>query len=853
MAAVPDISTHTPVMQQYLRIKAQYPELLLFYRMGDFYELFFDDAKRAAQLLDIVLTSRGESGGERIPMAGVPAHAAENYLARLLKLGESVVICEQVGDPATARGPVERKVARILTPGTLTDEALLNERTESLLLAACKEEEQYALAWVDVASGRFSAMVVDSHAAFETEIARLKPTEVLLPDPPQFSLSTTLAPVQRRRPAHQFDSRAGIKRLCRYFDVPTLAGIGLSTAPLTAGAAACLLNYCEDTHCGHLPHLQPPRLERREDSVLMDPATRRHLELTDSADGDPRHTLVAVLDTTATAMGGRLLKRWLLAPLRDHREIKHRLLAVETLRQTPQELNARDQLRQIGDIERITSRVALRSARPRDLAQLRQSLTLLPALLMELRVLDNPRLAALAESIGHYPELQDLLTRALNASPAMLLRDGGVIANGYDEALDELRGLAVDADDYLLALERRERERTGISNLKVGFNRVHGYYIELSRARSSEIPSDYHRRQTLKGVERYITPELKSFETKILSAHDRSLARERELYDELLDAVAAHVTALQRTADALAELDVLACFAERAERMDLVAPTFSDEPAIKIEQGRHLVVEQFSAAPFVPNDLYLDDDRRMLIVTGPNMGGKSTYMRQTALIAILAHCGSFVPAASAQFGPIDRIFSRIGAADHLARGQSTFMVEMTEAAYILHHATAKSLVLIDEIGRGTSTFDGMSLAWATAEHLALRNRAFTLFATHFFELTAIAGTTAGVANVRMDALEYGEQVIFTHAVKEGPANQSYGLAVALLAGVPRDVITRARARLDELNAGYLGELARTAPQIPLNPPPHPAVALLETLEPDHLSPKDALATLYTLKDLARKS
>ncbi|MSR13905.1 MAG: DNA mismatch repair protein MutS [Gammaproteobacteria bacterium] len=854
MATAPDVtSTHTPVMQQYLRIKAEHPDLLLFYRMGDFYELFFDDAKRAAQLLDIVLTSRGESGGERIAMAGVPAHAAENYIARLLKLGESVVICEQVGDPATSRGPVERKVARILTPGTLTDEALLNERTENLLLAANKAGDAYALAWIDVASGRFSAMVVESHAALEAEIARLKPAEVLLPDPPQFVLSALLAPVQRRRPEWKFEPRAGATVLCRYFSVPTLASLGLGAAPLAAGAAACLVNYCEETHCGRLPHLQPPQLCRRDASIVMDPSTRRHLELVESADGNPSNTLAAVLDTTATAMGGRLLKRWLLAPLRDHDEIRHRLLAVDALRRTPQGLNARTQLRQIGDIERISSRVALNSARPRDLAQLRQSLAMLPALTADLHPLDNPRLAALNVAIGSYPELQALLARALMETPAILVRDGGVIARGYDTLLDELRGLAVDADDYLLTLERRERERTGITNLKVGFNRVHGYYIELSRTRTSEIPANYHRRQTLKGVERYITPELKAFESKILSAHDRALARERELYGELLNTAASYVAALQRTADALAELDVLACFAERAERLDLVAPSFCDEPAIKIEQGRHLVVEQFSSAPFVPNDLLLDDERRMLIVTGPNMGGKSTYMRQTALIAILAHCGSFVPAATALFGPIDMIFSRIGAADHLSRGQSTFMVEMTEAAHILHQATANSLVLIDEIGRGTSTFDGMSLAWATAEHLALRNRAFTLFATHFFELTTIAKTLAGVGNVRMDALEYGEQVTFTHAVKEGPANQSYGLAVALLAGVPREVIARARTRLEELNSGYLGELARIAPQLPLNAPPHPVLAALDSLDPDRLSPKDALSALYMLKEILQKT
>jgi DNA mismatch repair protein MutS len=842
-------ATHTPVMQQYLRIKAQHPDLLLFYRMGDFYELFFDDAKRAAALLDIVLTSRGESAGERIPMAGVPAHAAETYLARLLKLGESVVICEQIGDPATTRGPVERKVTRILTPGTLTEEALLSDRTENLLLAAQGLGQQFALAWIDVASGRFSAMTVDSMAALEAEIARLNPAEVLLPDTTDFALPTALAATPRRRPRWQFDASAGATRLCAYFGVASLASWGLDVAPLAVGAAAALLSYCEDTYCGRVPHLQPLRLEQRESYLVMDAATRRHLELVESYDGDPRHSLAAVMDTTATAMGGRLLKRWLLSPLRDHATIRRRLFAIERLFRAPQMLSLRDLLRQIGDIERISSRVALKSARPRDLSQLRRSLEVLPSLNGELNALDDPYLQAIAASIGQYPGLQDLLARALVDSPPLIVRDGGIFATGYDSTLDELRTIATDADLYLLDLERRERERTGIATLKVGFNRVHGYYIELSRTRGDVVPGDYQRRQTLKGVERYTTDELKRFESQILSAHERTLARERQLYDDLLITIAAELTALQRTADALAELDVLACFTERAEQLGLTPPTFCTEPTVKIEQGRHLVVEQFNSSPFVPNDLALDDERRMLIITGPNMGGKSTYMRQTALIAILAHCGSFVPAAAAQFGPLDMIFSRIGAADYLSRGQSTFMVEMTEAAYILHHATPASLVLIDEIGRGTSTFDGMSLAWATAEHLANRNRAFTLFATHFFEITALANTVTTVANVRMDALEYGEQVIFTHAVKEGPANQSYGLAVALLAGVPREVIARARVKLAELNSGYVDNLNDARPQLALSPPRHPALAMLESLNPDELTPKDAMAMVYLLKGL----
>lgn len=844
-----DLAAYTPVMRQYLGVKADYPEQLLFYRMGDFYELFFEDAQRAAQLLDITLTSRGESAGERIPMAGVPAHAAESYLARLLKLGESVVVCEQVGDPATTKGPVERRVARILTPGTVTDDALLNARAETLLAAVCDGDRQIGLAWADIASGRFRVARLADPLALEAELGRLAPAEILYADDSSLPPGPTRA---RRRPSWQFDPVTGERHLCEAFGLGTLRGLGLDDEPALIGAAAALLAYCEETHCGRVPQLQPPQLEQTSDSIVLDPATRRHLELAIGQGGDERHTLVALMDTTTSAMGGRLLRRWLQRPSREHGPLRLRLQAVDALLHAMALGRLRDLLRQIADLERITTRIALGTARPRDLSGLRQTLRLLPEIASCLPVDRADLLAALQSRCPDFTLMRDLLERAVVDNPPVTARDGGVIAAGYDPELDELRSLAGDADAFLLELEQRERERTGISTLKVGYNRVHGYYIELGRSRGDAVPADYIRRQTLKGVERYITPELKGFETRVLRAHDQSLSRERVLYADLLRQIAGDAGRLQATAAALAEIDVLACFAERAETLGYNPPRFTDEPLIAIRQGRHPVVEHASEEPFVANDLKLDEGTRMLVVTGPNMGGKSTFMRQTALIAILAHSGSYVPAADACFGPIDRIFTRIGASDSVSRGHSTFMTEMTETAQILRQATASSLVLIDEIGRGTSTFDGMSLAWATAEHLARENRAFTLFATHFFELTALAKELPGVANVRMDAVEHDEKVVFLHAVREGPANQSFGLAVALLAGVPRPVVARARERLALLTAHYLADFPQ-APQQPLPlPPPSPALELLRSVDPDRLSPREALELVYRLRDLARE-
>jgi len=838
-------------MQQYLGIKAEYPDRLLFFRMGDFYELFFDDAKRAAQLLDITLTSRGESGGERIAMAGVPYHAVEPYLARLLKLGESVVICEQIGDPATSRGPVERRVTRILTPGTVTDEALLSERHDTLLAALQIERDgrgpRIGLAWLDAASGRSRGMLLDSDAALAAQLARLRPAELLLPDDLVIAeLGVTRC--QRRAPWH-FEQRAALRRIGDYFGVTSVGALGLDTGGPLTGALGALLLYCEETHCGRPPHLQTFQLEHADDHIALDPATRRHLELTIGPDGDERHTLVELLDSTSSAMGGRLLRRWLNQPQRDHHELGLRIQAVDTLVGHAGLDALRAQLRQVCDLERIVTRVTLGSARPRELAQLRQTLRLLPALGARLAALDSPRLAYLRARCGEHLALGELLTRAVAESPPALLRDGGAIAPGYDGELDELRRMAFDADTFLLELEQRERARVGIPTLKVGYNRVHGYYIELGRSKGAAAPADYIRRQTLKSAERYVTPELKAFESRILRAHEQANLRERQLYEALLQSICAERRALQDTAAALAEIDVLAAFAERAETLSFRAPAFSDEPGIDIVQGRHPVVERHGETPFVANDLLFTDERRMLVVTGPNMGGKSTYMRQTALIAILAHIGSFVPAASARFGPIDVIFSRIGASDQVSRGQSTFMVEMTETANILRNATAQSLVLVDEIGRGTSTFDGMSLAWAAAEHLAVTNRAFTLFATHYFELTALAHDLPTVVNVRMDAVEHEEQVVFLHAVREGPANQSFGLAVALLAGVPREVVQRARRRLAELTARHADHGPREQAPLPLAAPVPPALQALRATDPDRLTPREALDLVYRLKGL----
>jgi DNA mismatch repair protein MutS len=860
------LSEHTPLMKQFFAAKAEHPDLLLFFRMGDFYELFYDDARKAARLLDITLTQRGSSAGQPIPMAGVPVHAYEGYLARLVALGESVAICEQIGDPALAKGLVERKVVRIVTPGTVTDEALLEERRDTLLMAIARGRNGYGVAWADLAGGRFHANEIASDDALFAELARLEPAELLLPDEDGWDPALATRQGVRRRPPWLFETDACRRQLLRFFGLHDLSGFGLEDKALATAACGALLGYVEETQKQRLPHLTSIALEAADDGIAMNAATRRHLELDTRIDGNTQHTLLGVLDVTVSPMGGRLLRRWLHRPLRDRRVLEQRHHAVQTLADTRCADTLRESFRALGDVERILTRVALRSARPRDLSTLRDALAALPAIREQLApglaaagsgtaLGDSPRLAALAQELGEHGERAALLARALVPQPPALLRDGGVIGEGFDAELDELRRLSTHADQFLIDLEARERAATGIATLKVGYNRVHGYYIEISKGQAERAPPHYTRRQTLTGAERYITEELKGFEDKVLSARERSLSRERQLFEELLDALNAQLESLKRCAAALSELDVLCAFAERALALDWSRPQLVDAPCLQIERGRHPVVEAVREDPFEPNDLRLDEERRMLVVTGPNMGGKSTFMRQNALIVLLAHIGSFVPASVARLGPIDRILTRIGAGDDLARGQSTFMVEMAETSYILHHATSRSLVLMDEIGRGTSTYDGLALAQACALHLARHNRAFVLFATHYFELTALAEPGNGIANVHLDAVEHGDKLVFMHAVKEGPANRSFGLQVAALAGLPRAVVEEARRTLVQLEQRGRG-VPETTPQALDSPmqmglfaTPAPALEALAKVDPDELTPKQALEALYRLKAL----
>ena len=841
------------MMRQYLAIKAEHPDMLVFYRMGDFYELFYNDAKRAAALLDITLTSRGKSAGNPIPMAGVPYHAVEGYLAKLVRKGESVAICEQVGDPATSKGPVERKVTRIVTPGTLTDEALLAANRDNLIAAMFADNEGIGIAWLDLAGGRFRLTEVGDGEAVAGELERLRPAELIVDEDQVDSARFGHDVRVTRRPPWHFELDSATRLLCAQFSTRDLSGFGCDAFPRGVAAAGALLQYVSDTQKASLPHLQTITVERREDAVVMDGPTRRNLELESSLSGHDQHTLAGVMDHCHSPMGSRLLRRWIQRPLRDTERLKGRYQAVDAVLASTTGEALQSRLHGIGDVERILSRVALRSARPKDLRQLREALSRLPELRALLAVIESPYLQQVCDTIGEHRAEHDLLVRAIIDNPPMLIRDGGVIATGYDDDLDDLRAIAANADRFLLDLEAREKQRTGIATLKLGYNRVHGYYIEISKAQADRAPVDYVRRQTLKAAERYITPELKEFEDKVLSARERALAREKLLYEELVDRLLEVLADLQQTAFAIAELDVLVCFAERAETLRLTKPEIADEPCIEIEGGRHIVVEQVIETPFVANDLAVNAAQRLIVITGPNMGGKSTYMRQTALIAILAHIGSFVPADRLRIGPLDRIFTRIGASDDLAGGRSTFMVEMTETATILNNATSESLVLMDEIGRGTSTFDGLSLAWAAAHFMGESAGAFTLFATHYFELTALAEELPACRNVHLDATEHGGQLVFLHAVKPGPANQSYGLQVAALAGVPKDVIRRARVYLGTLESQRAANAENPQSQLPLGPSVDTrGDALREALgdlDPDTMSPREALEALYKLKDI----
>ena len=853
------LAAHTPVMQQYLRLKAQHADVLLFYRMGDFYELFYEDAEKAARLLDITLTTRGASAGAPIKMAGVPWHAVEQYLAKLVKLGESVAICEQIGDPNTAKGPVERAVTRIVTPGTLTDSALLDEKSDNVLLALCADRATAGLAWINLASGELRVAEVAAQN-LPHELRRIGPAEVLLAErvAPGDPLAEALAGFALTRlPEWHFDVDAGRKALLEQLGAASLAGYGCEDLRPAIGACGALLGYAKKTQGQALLHVNAVSTERGGEYLRMDAATRRNLEITETLRGEPAPTLFSLLDECASGMGSRLLRHWLHHPLRDRAVPAARHEAVASLIDAEAAAPLHKLLGRIADVERITARIALKSARPRDLSGLRDSLALLPGLARAIPQ-STPLLAQLAAELALPSECLPLLARAIQAEPAAMVRDGGVIADGYSAELDELRMLQTHSGEFLVALEARERERTGIPNLKVEYNRVHGFYIEVSNAHAQKVPDDYRRRQTLKNAERYITPELKTFEDKALSARDRALALEKSLFDDLLARLCAHVAELQRIARALASLDVLACFAALSSLRNYCRPQFTDETLLEIESGRHAVVEA-QVDGFIPNGTRLAPSRQLLLVTGPNMGGKSTYMRQVALIVLMAHAGSFVPAASARIGPIDQIFTRIGAADDLAGGRSTFMVEMTESANILHNATPQSLVLMDEVGRGTSTFDGLALAWAIARHLLERNRALTLFATHYFELTRLALEYREAANVHLDAVEHKDSIVFLHSVEEGPASQSYGLQVAALAGVPKPVIRSARRYLQLLEEASLSRggqpdlfsagRAEPEPEHLVEPAADALRDALAAVNPDDLSPREALELLYRLKRL----
>ncbi len=848
-------ANHTPMMQQYLKLKAQHPEELLFYRMGDFYELFYDDAKRASQLLDISLTKRGASAGEPIPMAGVPYHSVEGYLARLVQLGESAAICEQIGDPATSKGPVERAVVRIITPGTVSDEALLNERVDNLLAAIFTCGDRFGYATLDITSGRFLLSEPATEEEMAAELQRTRPAELLYPEDFTYHTLTEMSKGSRRRPIWEFDLDTAKQQLNQQFGTRDLVGFGVEDCGLGLAAAGCLMQYIKDTQRTSLPHIRSLVKENKDQSVILDAATRRNLELTQNLSGGLENTLASVLDKTTTAMGSRLLKRWLHQPIRNFEMVNDRLDAITALKESGLYVELAGALRPIGDMERILARLALRSARPRDMARLRGALQQLPDIETLLDALTDNAIMPLKKAATPMPELTALLERAVVEAPPVVIRDGGVIAPGYNAELDEWRELADGATRYLDELEKRERERHDIDTLKVGFNQVHGFFIQVSRGQSHLVPPYYVRRQTLKNAERYIIPELKEHEDKVLNSKSKALALEKKLWEELFDQLLPHLETLQRAADALSSLDVLANLAERAETLNYCRPTLIEARGIDIAGGRHPVVEQVLDAPFIANPTVLHPHRRMLIITGPNMGGKSTYMRQTALITLLAHIGSYVPAESVTMGPVDRIFTRIGASDDLASGRSTFMVEMTETANILHNATENSLVLMDEIGRGTSTYDGLSLAWASAEWLAEKLKAMTLFATHYFELTELSGQVDGLVNVHLDAVEHGDEIAFMHAVQEGAASKSYGLAVASLAGVPKTVIQRAKTKLRQLEASghevVTGEQSNVAAaQLSLLPELSEMEKAFADIEPDNLTPRQALDALYMLKAIS---
>lgn len=844
---------HTPMMQQYLRIKSRYKEAFLFYRMGEFYELFYDDAKNAAAILGITLTQRGKSAGAPIPMAGVPVHSADQYLAKLVKNGHYVAVCEQIGDPAKSKGPVERKVVRVVTPGTLTEDSLLEARRNNLLTAITHQNGVYGLAILEMASGHFYAKQLDDETHVEDELERLQPAEILLAEADSDHVPTRFQRLVRTIPDWHFSIDRAHTALCDQFGTHDLGAFGCTDYPVAMMSAGAVIQYAKDTQLKGLPHIQQLEIESDHTFMRIDGASRRNLEIETNLSGSEGGTLVSLLDRCSNPMGGRLLRRWLHSPLLHRDQVRSRLQAVQAISAQGQHDGVSDMCKQCGDMERIITRIAMQTARPRDLIQLRQGLLACVQLQAILVAMDSSLLDDCKRALGPYPQWSKLLHDAIADEPAPFVRDGGVVREGYDAELDELRSMSKDNTEFLLNLEAREREQTGIPNLRVHYNRVQGFFIDVTRSHSGRVPEHYIRRQTLKNSERYITPELKEHEDRILGAKERSLNRERELYDNLLIDLLPAVGPLQECAAAVAQISVLSNFAERALTLDWHPPTLVSEPGIQIESGRHPVVEHSRGQNFVANDVEFTDDDRMLVITGPNMGGKSTYMRQTALICLLAHTGCYVPALGARLGPINRIFTRIGASDDLTGGRSTFMVEMTEIAHILRNADENSLVLVDEIGRGTSTYDGLALAWACANALAKSVKAFTLFSTHYFEITALAELLPGVHNVHLDAAEHGSDIVFLYSVKPGPASQSYGLQVAKLAGVPAYVIDDARSRLTDLETSYAHAHPVSPSQLSIFESPDSTadvvVDAIKNTDPDELTPKQALATLYKLREL----
>ena len=849
-----ELQNHTPMMQQYLSIKADYPVELLFYRMGDFYELFFDDAKTAAELLDITLTARGQSDGQPIPMCGVPFHAAESYLAKLVGLGLSVAVCEQVGDPTNTKGPVARKVQRVITPGTLTDDGLLASRRRSAILAINPTATGVGLGLLDLSCSQLELLELANIDELKDCIHQLQPNELLLPEGSASLIQNGLTDVgSRLLDGAHFAQRAAVAELEQHFGSNVLTRTGLNPGAPSLGAAAAALHYAKSTQCQDLAFLQHILFRESHDLISMDAHSRRNLEIDLRSNGATDHTLLSLMDTTVTAMGSRLLQRWLHEPSRDLNTVQQRQQWVTQALSENAFLQVRETLQPIGDLQRILTRIDLGSAQPRDLARLRETLKQLPLVYAALMAVDHPTSHQLASQLTNFEALAERLTNAVVDNPPVTLREGGVIAAGYNKELDRLRELTTHSADWLANMELQERERTGISSLKVGYNRVHGYYIETSKAAKGEVPDEYVRRQTLKNAERYITPELKAFEEEALSSQSKSMQLERTLFGDLLIELAQHSSRLRDAANALAQSDVLACFAERAKALDFCCPNFSDETGINIQQGWHPVVRAASTEAFIANDLKVSATTSMAIITGPNMGGKSTFMRQTALICLLAYCGSYTPAAAVTLGPIDRIFTRIGAADDLTSGRSTFMVEMTETAQILHQATSNSLVLLDEIGRGTSTYDGLALAWACAQHLAQQTNALTLFATHYFELTTLPTLCSNVMNLHLNAKEHRGDIVFLYQVKAGPASQSYGIEVAKLAGLPDSVLTTARQRLASFERANLQPhqddlfaVVASVPELTTDPVIEDVVEALRNANPNDMTPMQALAMIETL-------